>query len=84
MPALQGGVRNKFHYATESKRDTLRQRYGLTSTQPAGIAADDMPFDIFATARKVFHDYISQITADEVDNYFEKTKHSDTTCTKML
>ena len=49
-------------------RDTLRQRYGLTSTQPADEAADDMQFDIFAAARKASHDSISPITADEVDN----------------
>jgi hAT family C-terminal dimerisation region len=64
----------------ESIRDTLRQRYDLNSTQPADAAAEDMPFDIFSAARKVSHDSISQITADEVDNYFEMTKHPDTTC----
>jgi hypothetical protein len=50
----QGGVRNKFHYATESMRDTLRLRYGLASTQPVVIAAEYMPFDIFATAGRFF------------------------------
>jgi hAT family C-terminal dimerisation region len=63
----------------ESIKYTLRQMYGLTSTQPADVAADDMPFDIFAAPRKVSHDSISQITADEVDNYFEMAKHPDTT-----
>jgi hypothetical protein len=54
----------------ESIRGTWRQSYGLTSTQPADVAAGDMPFDIFATARIFCQDSIIQIAADEVDNYF--------------
>jgi hypothetical protein len=64
----------------ESIRDILRQRFGLSSIQPANIDAGEMLFDLFAAVRGMSCDSISQSAADEVDNYFEVTKNPGSTC----
>jgi hAT family C-terminal dimerisation region len=64
----------------ESIRDILRQRYGLSGIQPADLDADEMPFDLFAAVRRMFHGSISPSTADKVDNYFEATKNLASIC----